>query len=126
MTTVYSHSHAIAQCHKFFHHDLKGIPAHTISSTAAAAQYVAENPDLPIGAIANELAAKEYGLVIAQHDIHDFNYNRTRFIVLSKEPVELPLDSPIYKGQKTTLMVTLPYDRSGAFIKYYLHLRGES
>lgn len=114
LTAVYSHSHAIAQCHKFLHHDLKGIPAHTISSTAAAAQYVAENPEQPIGAIANELAAKEYGLVIAQHDIHDFNYNRTRFIVLSKEHVELPLDSPIYKGQKTTLMVTLPDDRSGA------------
>ncbi len=114
LTAVYSHSHAIAQCHKFLHHDIKGIPAHTISSTAAAAQYVAENPDQPIGAIANELAAKEYGLVIAQHDIHDFNYNSTRFIVLSKEPVELPLDSPIYKGQKTTLMVTLPDDRSGA------------
>ncbi|MBB6445888.1 prephenate dehydratase [Bacillus benzoevorans] len=114
LTAVYSHSHAIAQCHKFLHQELKGIPKHTITSTAAAAQYVAENPDQAIGAIANELAAKEYGLVIAQPDVHDYNYNRTRFIVLSKKLVALPLDSPIYKGQKTTLMVTLPDDRSGA------------
>lgn len=116
LTAIYSHSHAIAQCHKFLHRELKGIPTHTITSTAAAAQYVAEHPEEPIGAIANELAAKEYGLVIAKHDIHDFDYNRTRFIVLSKEPIELPLpkSSPLYKGEKTTLMVTLPDDRSGA------------
>ena len=49
-----------------------------------------EHPDEPIGAIANELAAKEYGLVIVKPDIHDFNYNRTRFVFLCKQPLELP------------------------------------
>ena len=114
MDIIFSHPHAIAQCHKFLHQELKGVKTQTITSTAAAAQYVAEHADLPIGAIANDMAAEEYGLVIAKQDIHDYHYNRTRFIVLSKKPLDLPLDVPIYMGQKTTLMVTLPSDRSGA------------
>jgi prephenate dehydratase len=111
---VYSHTHAIAQCHKFLHHTLKDAKAEGVASTAAAAQFVMEHPDLPIGAIANELAAKEYGLVVAKSDIHDFDYNRTRFIFLSKEPLDLSTEKPNFIGYKTTLMVTLPSDRSGA------------
>jgi prephenate dehydratase len=111
--TIYSHPHAIAQCRKFLFKDLQGIQTATVTSTAAAAQYVFEHPDEPIGAIANELAAKEYGLVIAKPDIHDFAYNHTRFIFLSKEPLSLPI-KPNFIGYKTTLLVTLPADHSGA------------
>lgn len=111
--TIISHTHAIAQCHKFLHQDLKGVRAEGFTSTAGAAQYVAEHPDEPIGAIANELAAKEYGLVIAKYDIHDFDFNHTRFIFLSKQALNLPI-KPNYVGYKTTLMVTLPADHSGA------------
>lgn len=110
---IYSHSHAIAQCHKFLHRELKGIRTESFTSTAGAAQYVMENSDQPIGAIANELAAKEYGLVIVKPDIHDFDYNRTRFIFLSKHHLDLPI-KPCFVGYKTTLMITLPEDRSGA------------
>jgi prephenate dehydratase len=111
---VYSHSHAIAQCHKFLHHQLKDAKAEGVTSTAAAAQFVMEHPELPIGAIANELAAKEYGLVVAKPDIHDFDYNRTRFVFLSKQDLHLSTERPNFIGHKTTLMVTLPADRSGA------------
>ncbi|WP_338451485.1 prephenate dehydratase [Niallia oryzisoli] len=111
--TIISHTHAIAQCHKFLHQELKGVRAEGYTSTAGAAQYVAEHSDEPIGAIANELAAKEYGLVIAKYDIHDFDFNHTRFIFLSKQALNLPI-KPNYVGYKTTLMVTLPADHSGA------------
>lgn len=111
---VYSHSHAIAQCHKFLHTNLKGIPCENMTSTAAAAKYVIENPDRKIAAIANNLAAKEYGLSIAKEDIHDFNFNHTRFIILSKKPIELSERVLPLGGHKTTVMVTLPQDRSGA------------
>nr|WP_295971835.1 prephenate dehydratase [uncultured Bacillus sp.] len=113
ITAVYSHSHAIAQCHKFLHQELKGVQTQTMTSTASAAQFVAENADMPIGAIANELAAEEYGLVIAKYDVHDFTYNSTCFIFLSKQPLKLPV-LPTFVGYKTKLMVTLPSDRSGA------------
>jgi prephenate dehydratase len=111
---VYSHSHAIAQCHKFLHKELKGIPCESTTSTAAAAQYVKENPDLRAGAIANELAAEVYGLAIVKEDIHDFDFNHTKFIVLSSKELSINEDRKEFAGHKTTVMVTLPADRSGA------------
>jgi prephenate dehydratase len=113
VSKVYSHSHAIAQCHKFLHTSLKGVPFESVSSTAAAAKMVMDHPEQNIAAIANELAASEYGLSIVQRDIHDFKYNHTRFIVLC----EKELDFEAVSGSahyKTTLMVTLPSDRAGA------------
>ena len=110
---IFSHSHAIAQCHKFLHRYFRGVPRHNVTSTAAAAKMVMEHPERKYGAIANELAAREYGLAIAKHDIHDFDYNHTRFAILAAEKVELPKHAE-EKGRRTKLMVTLPDDRSGA------------
>ncbi len=82
---IMSHSHAIAQCHKFLHSEFKGVFCENTTSTAAAAQYVHEHPEIKAAAIANELAAKEYGLTIVKRDIHDISYNHTRFIVLANK-----------------------------------------
>lgn len=112
---IYSHSHAIAQCHKFLYHSCWGVPTINVTSTAAAAQYVKEHPEEKVAAIANELAAKEYGLAIAKANIHDFDYNHTRFIVLANQPLEYQDQKMDIAGNKTTLMITLPSDdRSGA------------
>lgn len=111
---VYSHSHAIAQCHKYLHEHFRGIPCENTTSTAAAARYVENNPTLNIAAIANDLAAEEYGLEIVQKDVHDFIFNHTRFIILTKNGHTLSEDKPSFSGYKTTVMVTLPDDRSGA------------
>ncbi len=110
---ILSHSHALAQCHKFLHTHYRGISLEQTTSTAAAAKYVSEHPDESIAAIGNELSAKKYGLSIINENIHDFAYNHTRFIVLHKSnlPVRLSHEE---SGKKTTLMVTLPKDRSGA------------
>ena len=113
VSKVYSHSHAIAQCHKFLHNHLKGVPFQSVSSTAAAALMVMEHPDLKIAAIANELAAQEYGLSIVKRNVHDFDYNHTRFVVLSKKELDFQAISRS-THYKTTLMVTLPSDRAGA------------
>ena len=113
ISKVYSHSHAIAQCHKFLHTKFKDIPSESVSSTAAAAKMVMDQPELNAAAIANELAAKEYGLAIVERNIHDFDYNHTRFVVLTKQN----LDFQEISGSthyKTTLMVTLPSDMAGA------------
>ncbi len=77
--------HAIAQCHKFLHNHFKNVPFESVSSTAAAAKMVMGEPEMNAAAIANELAAKEYGLTIVQKDIHDFDYNHTTFVVLSEK-----------------------------------------
>lgn len=114
VTKVLSHPHAIAQCHKFLHGSLKGVPCENATSTAAAAKYIIEHPDETVAAIANQLAAKEYGLAIAKDNIHDYDFNHTRFIVLSKKNIPLQPKTIDIKGYKTTVMVTLPTDRSGA------------
>lgn len=110
---IYSHSHAIAQCHKFLHRYFKGIPYESVTSTAAAAKYLADHPNEKIGVIANELAAEEYGLQMAKPDIHDYDFNHTKFIILSKKPLDLSGQQKYKSGDKTTVMVTLPSDQAG-------------
>ncbi|MCH1626547.1 prephenate dehydratase [Fredinandcohnia quinoae] len=111
---VYSHPHAIAQCHKFLYDEFQHTHFEYTTSTAAAAKYISENPHQKFAAIANELAAKEYGLSIVKRDIHDFENNHTRFVVLHKNFVELDHVVKESSGNKTTLMITLPSDRAGA------------
>lgn len=111
---VLSHSHAIAQCHKFLHGQLRGVPCENITSTAAAAQYVHDHPDEYVGAIANELASNEYNLQIIEWDIHDYAHNHTRFVVLGHKPLsteEIQLEK---QRDKTTVMILLPADHAGA------------
>lgn len=115
VSRVYSHSHAIAQCHKFLHKSFKGITYDYATSTGAAAQYVKNNPEELVAAIANKLAAKEYGLEIVQPNIHDYHYNHTRFaIVHPSVDGKYASKKLTAEKEKTTLMVTLPSDQSGA------------
>lgn len=111
---IHSHSHAIAQCHKFLHNHFPNIEVEYTTSTGAAAKYVSENPDMKLAAIANELAAEEYGLTVVQQNIHDFDNNHTRFVVLHKDLFYFEPDVKKQNGNKTTLMITLPSDQAGA------------
>lgn len=114
MKFVYSHPHALAQCHQFLNNDMRHATVETFASTGAAAKYVSENPDLDIAAIANDQAAKEYNLSIVKANIHDFANNETRFIVLSKNGSEISMDGLVLKGYKTKVMISLPTDHAGA------------
>lgn len=110
---IYSHPHALAQCHKYLFYRFSHVPLHQTSSTAQAAKMVAENPDKCIAAIGNATSAEKYGLVIVEKNIHDFHFNHTRFVVLSKYNTRLPIENS--DGQpKTMLMLTLPHDDAGA------------
>lgn len=109
---ICSHPHALAQCHKFLHKEFKGIPLENMSSTAAAAKYIKNHPERNIAAIANSLAAEEYGLAMAEQNVHDYSYNHTVFAVLAKENHDIHM--PLTEDAKTSLMITLPSDRAGA------------
>ncbi len=110
---VYSHSHAIAQCHQFLHKQLQQADVHYTTSTGKAAEMVAAS-DPTAAAIGNKLAAKEYGLTILAEDIHDYPNNHTRFAVLSKQEEPLISNGHVAGTQKTTLLITLPSDYAGA------------
>nr|MBA5585340.1 prephenate dehydratase [Anaerobacillus isosaccharinicus]QOY38446.1 prephenate dehydratase [Anaerobacillus isosaccharinicus] len=111
---VYSHPHAIAQCHQFLRSMLPNAKFEYMNSTGAAADFVANHPNERIAAIGNHLAAKQYNLEIAQNNIHDYENNHTRFVILRNEKKIIPETSTLYTGDKTTLMVTLPSDYPGA------------
>lgn len=114
VTMIYSHPHALAQCHKYLYYRFRGVPLEQTTSTAAAAKYVSENPKQCIAAIGNKFAAKKYGLSLVEENIHDFHFNHTRFFVLGNYKEKIESDG--HDNQpKTTLMIKLPVDdRSGA------------
>lgn len=109
---VHSHSHAIAQCQKYLHWHLPNAAIYYASSTGKAAEMTAETAK-PMAAIANRLAAEEYGLHILKENIHDYPNNHTRFAVVArdKQQVSIPHQQ---KTEKTTLLITLPSDYAGA------------
>ena len=110
---IYSHPHALAQCHKYLYYRFSSVPLQRYSSTSAAAKLVSENPDRCIAAIGNISSAEKYDLEIVQRNIHDFQFNHTRFLVLSKNNTRLPIEKSLGHA-KTTLMITLPVNVSGA------------
>ncbi|TLS39255.1 prephenate dehydratase [Pseudalkalibacillus caeni] len=110
---VHSHPHAIAQAHEFLRRNLPGAKLVHTTSTGKAAKLVKETDERVIGAIGNELAATHYGLAIASSDIHDYENNHTRFVVLTKEGKTLSKKDALV-GHKVTLQITLPSDYPGA------------
>lgn len=84
---AYSHTQALMQCRE--HLREFGIAPEGFSDTAAAAQAVKEWNDPSKAAIASDLAADLYGLKILAPNIQDANNNRTFFVSLAKEPVDV-------------------------------------
>jgi prephenate dehydratase len=83
---VRSHIHALSQCGKFIRsHGLRAIMH---ADTAGAAAELAERGDITEAAIASELAAAIYGLKSLKANIEDAAHNTTRFVILSREPVD--------------------------------------
>jgi prephenate dehydratase len=86
--TVHSHVHALGQCRKFIkEHRLTTVIS---GDTAGAAREIAEAGDTTWAAISPPLAAEIYGLAVLATDVEDEDHNTTRFVVLSREPVQAP------------------------------------
>ncbi|MBM0064141.1 prephenate dehydratase [Alkalicoccobacillus gibsonii] len=111
---VLSHPHALAQCHDFLKETYPGATVEYTNSTGSAAAWLASNPADPVACIANELAAKEYGLTVVHQNIQDYSSNRTRFLVLGRNDEQHDVCGPYKISDRTTLMITLPEDYTGA------------
>lgn len=82
--TVYSHPQALAQCRRFLARNrLDPVPSH---NTAGAAKMISEHRPGQSAAVASRLAARLYDLEILKEGIEDSPENRTRFLVLAREP----------------------------------------
>lgn len=106
ITAILSHGQALAQCQEYLNENYPGVELLEVPSTAEAARLVATSGKT-WAAIANQAAARNYGLEIMETGIQDQPNNSTRFVVLRREDCEL---SP---NCKTSLLVYVP-DRPGA------------
>ncbi|WJS80921.1 prephenate dehydratase [Tetragenococcus halophilus] len=109
---VLSHPQALAQTEQYLKKHFPEVLLEAVSSTTAAAQYVAEHPHDKVLAIASKKAAEEYGLQILAKDIQDNSMNKTRFWLLSMDKDKQNLAR--YHNKKVTLFVSLPANLPGA------------
>ena len=86
--TVCSHAQGIAQSAAWRKENLPQAAEEEMASTAAAAEYVAEQQDKTIAAIAAPGAAELYGLEVLATDVQITDTNKTRFYVLSANAPE--------------------------------------
>ncbi len=95
--TVYSHPQAFAQCSHYFdeHREFEKINSY---NTAIAAKEISGKGDKSLGAVAGRTSAGIYSLDILCEAIQNNKGNRTRFIVIGKEPVYVEGSSKISLG----------------------------
>jgi prephenate dehydratase len=96
LTLIESHPMAIRQCSEFLH-ALNHVTIVESEDTALSAKHVMEWQRKDVAAIANEFAAKKFGLQILKRRIETHRKNFTRFLILTrKQPIT-------EKGNKASL-----------------------
>lgn len=83
LKVIESHPMAIRQCSEFLH-TLNGVEIRESDDTALSAKRVKEEKLKNTAAIANEFAAKKFGLKILERRIETHKKNFTRFLLLQK------------------------------------------
>lgn len=86
--TIESHPMAIRQCTDFLHR-LNGMDIRESDDTALSARKVSEKKLKDTAAIANEFAAKKFGLNIIEKRIETHKKNFTRFLILRDKQEEV-------------------------------------
>ena len=98
---VTSHEMALKQCSKFL--EERRYAFAEASSTAKAAESVAQSDDMTMAAVCSASCARLFGLEPVAHDITDIKDNFTRFIMISKE-MQVPKNAGI-----VSLCLTVPH-----------------
>jgi chorismate mutase/prephenate dehydratase len=86
---VYTHPEPIQQCSRYLaeHPAMRAIPA---LSTSQAAMKVKELADPAVASIGSAQAASIYGLIVLAEGIQNSSGNRTRFVVIERQPCLTP------------------------------------
>lgn len=87
LETIYSQSQALGQCEDFLR-SLDAVKIEAVHDTAGAARLVRERRRHDAAAIASERAAAAHGLHILKRNVESDHRNFTRFIALSRKPVQ--------------------------------------
>jgi prephenate dehydratase len=107
--TIYSQLQAIGQCENFLG-TLKNVKVEAVHDTAAAARFIQERKRNDAAAIASEQAARVHGLHILKRNVESNHRNFTRFISLSRKPIQP-------SGKVKTSLVFAVKDIPGALFK---------
>ena len=84
---VKSHPHALLQCRERIRElDLEPVESF---DTAGSAREIVEEGDPSVAAIASRIAGETHGLDVVREGFEDHPNNVTRFVVMSREPVEV-------------------------------------
>lgn len=102
---------ATAQCHRFLRERLPTAEVKNATSTAGAAQMVADDPSPHLAAIAPQVAAERYGLDVLAENIEDHEGNQTRFVVVGRTGIPAPTGH-----DRTALVVYQRADVPGSLI----------
>ncbi|EWS79844.1 prephenate dehydratase [Brachybacterium phenoliresistens] len=116
VTQVASHTHAQAQVQGWLRAHVPGASVVPASSTAAAAKELAAAPVEEArgrAAICSPLAAQHFGLTVLAEGIEDTRGAQTRFVLVTRDG-RIPARTG---ADKTTLVVQLPHNRSGALLE---------
>lgn len=105
---VYSHPQSLGQCVLWLNQNLPRVERIAVASNGEAARLASEEPGA--AAIAGERAGEIFGLKKVAASIQDSSGNRTRFVILSKNPSAA---SEAYEKDKTSLIFSLPH-RAGS------------
>ncbi|WJF90995.1 prephenate dehydratase [Paraburkholderia bonniea] len=108
ITRVCAHAQALAQCQRWLATHVPHLECQAMSSNAEAARLAANDPT--VAAIAGDRAATYYGLQVAYALIQDDPHNRTRFVMMGKEPVGI-------SGRDQTSLIVSVKNEPGAVFK---------
>jgi len=111
LTRVLSHPQGLEQCAGFLR-TLPGAVPVTVFDTAEAMRAVAEQGDPTWAGIGSPEAAEAHGLIVLRRGLADRAENWTRFLLLSRTPVRVPVRVP----SKTSLVLVTSHEE-GALLR---------
>lgn len=118
--TLYAHPQVFTQCSHFLA-ELGNVEVKTVDSTSSAMLQVSELQREDVAAIGSEAGGNLYGLTAIKSNLANQKENHSRFIVVARQPVVVPLQVPA----KTTLVMST-VQKPGALVEALLVLRENS
>jgi chorismate mutase/prephenate dehydratase len=117
ITTLYAHPQVFAQCSHFLA-ELGQVEVKPTDSTSAAMIKVAELHDENSAAIGSDAGGKLYGLHPIKSNLANQKENHSRFIVVARDGVRVPLQVPA----KTTMVIST-IQKAGSLVDALLVLK---
>ena len=104
---IVSHPQSLAQCRRWLDEKFSDVPRISVNTNADAAMMA--STQVGVAAIAGEVAADRYDLNIVETNIEDYSDNKTRFLVLGNQSVELS------GNDKTSILVSCQNEPGALF-----------